>query len=411
MKIEYKWRMLVLLWVAFLLNQADRAMFGFVMPLIKTDLGLSDVQLGLVATTFHVFYGVLAPIAGFAGDYFRRSRVIVTAIATWSAATVLTGFSTCMAHLVLFRGVSLGFGEAFYLPSANALIGGHHEKTKGTAMALHQTALYFGMIGSGAVAGWLGVRYGWRSPFLLFGVLGVIWAAVLFFCLRDPETLAAKAKSQPHISFGEAVRRVFGETRILLMGVVFGCIVFCNVGYITWMPTLLHEKFSLSLANAGFTSMLWHVLFAIGGVMVGGRVSDWLRGRAGRGRLFVLLAGFAGCIPFLAMTGLAPSLFWAVAGLSMFGFFRGVCDATFFPSLIEMIEPAYRSSCQGAVISFGLLIGALAPIGLAWIKGGFGLDAGMASLAAIAAAGLLLVGCISAMSHSVRPPTQPGGMA
>ena len=402
MKIAYKWQMLALLWVAFLLNQADRAMFGFVMPLIKTDLGLSDVQLGLVATTFHIFYGILAPVAGFAGDFFRRSRVVFSAIFVWSLATVLTGASTCMAHLVLFRGVSLGFGEAFYLPSANALIGGHHERTKGTAMAIHQTALYFGMIGSGAVAGWLGVRYGWRSPFFLFGALGVLWAVVLFFCLRDPGTQAVETTSPARVSFGEAVRRVFGETRILLMGVVFGCIVFSNVGYITWMPTLLHEKFSLSLAAAGFTSMLWHVLFAIGGVMAGGRVSDWLRGHAPRGRLLVLLVGFGGCIPFLTMTGLAPSLFWAIAGLSMFGFFRGVCDATFFPSLIEMIEPAYRSSCQGAVISFGLLIGALAPIGLAWLKGCFGLDVGMASLAVVAVAGLLLVWCIMAMSRSVQ---------
>lgn len=400
MKIEYKWRMLALLWVAFLLNQADRAMFGFVMPLIKTDLGLSDVQLGLVATTFHVFYGVHAPIAGFAGDLFKRSRVVFSAIFVWSMATVLTGFSTCMAHLVMFRGVSLGFGEAFYLPSANALIGGHHERTKGTAMAIHQTALYFGMIGSGAVAGWLGVRCGWRSPFFLFGALGVIWAAVLFFALRDPKTQSAKSANPKRVSLIEAVGRVLGEARILLMGVVFGCIVFCNVGYITWMPTLLHEKFTLSLANAGFTSMLWHVLFAIGGVMVGGRASDWLRGRSPRGRLLVLLVGFVGCIPFLALTGMASSLFWTVAGLSMFGCFRGMCDAAFFPSLIEMIEPAYRSSCQGAVISFGLLIGALAPIGLAWLKGAFGLDAGMASLAFVAAAGLLLVAAIMAMSRS-----------
>lgn len=394
MTLDYKWRMLALLWVAFLLNQADRAMFGFLMPLLKTDLGLSDVQLGLVATVFHVFYGVLAPVAGFAGDYFRRSRVVFTAILTWSAATVLTGLSTCVAHLVLFRGASLGFGEAFYLPAANSLIGGYHEKSKGTAMAIHQTALYFGMIGSGAVAGWLGVRYGWRSPFFLFGALGVVWAFVLLSGLRDPETAVPKA-AVPRISFGEAARRVFGETRILLMGVVFGCLVFCNVGYITWIPTLLHEKFALSLAAAGFTSMLWHVLCAIGGVMVGGRVSDWLRARTERGRLVVLLAGFAGCVPFLLATGLASSLVGAVAGLAMFGFFRGMCDATFFPSLIEMIAPAYRSSCQGVVIAFGLLIGALAPIGLAGLKGGFGLGAGLASLSAVAALGAVLTGCVA----------------
>lgn len=389
MKLEYKWRMLAFLWVAFLLNQADRAMFGFVMPLMREDLGLTDVQLGLVATTFHAFYGILAPVAGFAGDFFRRSRVIFTAILTWSAATLATGFSTGMLHLVLFRGASLSFGEAFYLPAANSLIGECHEKTKGTAMAIHQTALYCGMIGSGAVAGWLGVRYGWRSPFFIFGALGVAWAFALLVGLKEPETRAAN-RPAARVSLSEAAKRVFGEARILAMGVVFGCIVFCNVGYITWIPTLLHEKFGLSLAAAGFTSMLWHVLCAIGGVMAGGRASDWLRARSARGRLGVLAAGFAGCIPFLAVTGLARSLPVAVAGLALFGFFRGVCDATFFPSLIEMIAPAYRSSCQGVVIAFGLLIGALAPVGLAWMKGGFGLGAAMASLAAVAAFGLAL---------------------
>ena len=256
-------------------------------------------------------------------------------------------------------------------------------------MAIRQTALYCGMIGSGAVAGGLGVRYGWRSPFFIFGALGILWAVVLFFGLKEPNARVAE-RSGNRVSLAEATKRVFGNARILAMGVVFGCVVFCNVGYITWIPTLLHEKFGLSLAAAGFTSMLWHVLCAIGGVMVGGRISDWLRNRTEKGRLAVLAAGFAGCIPFLAMMGLAPSLLQAVAGLALFGFFRGVCDATFFPSLIEMIVPAYRSSCQGVVIAFGLLIGALAPVGLAWLKGAFGLGVGMASLSALALLGFVL---------------------
>ena len=404
MTIDYKWKMLALLWVAFLLNQADRAMFGFVMPLLKDDLGLTDVQLGLVATTFHVFYGVLAPIAGFAGDFFRRSRVIVTAIFTWSAATVATGFSTGIAHLVLFRGASLSFGEAFYLPAANALIGGYHERGKGTAMAIHQTALYFGMIGSGAVAGWLGARFGWRSPFFLFGVLGLVWAVVLFFALRDPAAPVPLSgrDAAGRIGLASASRKVFGESRILLMGLVFGCLVFCNVGYITWIPTLLHEKFSLSLASAGFNSMFWHVLFAIAGVMAGGRFGDALARRTGRGRLILLALGFAGAMPFLILMGLSSSLAAAIAGLSLFGFFRGICDANFFPSLIEMIEPRYRSSCQGVVIAFGLLIGALAPVGLGWIKGLCGLGAGLAALSGVAAAGAVLPPVIIAVSKFAR---------
>lgn len=407
MKIDYKWKMLGLLWVAFLLNQADRAMFGFVMPLLKEDLGLTDVQLGLVATVFHVFYGVLAPVAGFAGDFFRRSRVIFTAILTWSAATVLTGASTCVTHLVLFRGASLSFGEAFYLPAANSLIGGYHEKSKGTAMAIHQTALYFGMIGSGAVAGWLGTRFGWRSPFFLFGALGLVWASVLFFALRDPSApqAASGRDAAGRIGLLQAARKVFGDPRIMLMGLIFGCLVFCNVGYITWIPTLLHEKFSLSLASAGFNSMFWHVLCAIAGVMVGGRLGDMVALRTKRGRLILLVAGFAGAMPFLILMGMSAGLVAAIAGLSLFGFFRGVCDANFFPSLIEMIEPRYRSSCQGVVIAFGLLIGALAPIGLGWIKGMCGLGTGLAALSVVAAVGAVLPVVIMSFNRGIDATT------
>ena len=65
---KYKWEVLALLWVAFLLNQADRQVFNVVLPLIREDLGLSDVAIGSIATVFNLFYAVLVPIGGLVGD-------------------------------------------------------------------------------------------------------------------------------------------------------------------------------------------------------------------------------------------------------------------------------------------------------------------------------------------------------
>lgn len=56
---KYKWEVLALLWVAYLLNQADRQVFNVVLPLIREDLGLSDVAVGTIATIFNLFYAVL----------------------------------------------------------------------------------------------------------------------------------------------------------------------------------------------------------------------------------------------------------------------------------------------------------------------------------------------------------------
>lgn len=388
--------MLGLLWVAFLFNQADRAMYGFVMPLIKDDLNLTDIELGVVATTFHIFYGLLAPVAGYAGDIFRRSRILVASIGTWSLAALLTGFSSNMAHLILFRGASLSLGEAFYMPSANSLIGQYHEKTRAFAMSIHQTALYCGMIGSGVIAGYLGQTYGWRSPFFLFGALGLLWALLMFFRLKEPGSKKGDHKVSPDkkthkISLKEVAGVIFRKKSILMLCFVFGCLVFVNVGYVTWMPTLLHEKFGLTLAQAGFSSMFYHVICAFIGVMAGGKIADYFSLKRKNGRLLVVGAGFLLSVPFVYLMGAASSLTLSIFGLAGFGLFRGVCDSAFFAGLFDVVEPKYRGSGQGLVISFGLLVGSLAPVMLGWIKTVFGLSQGISLMSAVSLLGAVSI--------------------
>jgi len=392
--VPYKWEMLVLLWFAFLFNQADRAMYGFVMPLIKEDLGLTDIQLGIVASTFHLFYGVLAPVAGYVGDVFRRSRIVVVSIATWSLATLLTGFSTRMAHLILFRGASLGLGEAFYLPSASALIGQYHEKTRAFALSIHQTALYCGMIGSGAVAGYLGGQYGWRCPFIVFGGIGLAWALLMFFRLRDPVVSLQdiQKKEVPRIPLREVISAVFQRKSVLMLCLVFGCLVFVNVGYITWMPTLLHEKFRLTLAQAGFSSMFYHVVCAFLGVMAGGKISDVVAQKWPAGRLVVEGLGFLFCVPFIYLMGVSENLNLCLFGLAGFGLFRGICDSTFFAALFDVIEQKYRSSSMGVVVSCGLFVGSMAPVVLGWIKTTMGLSTGIALMSVVSLLGAVFSG-------------------
>lgn len=89
--LPYKWELIVLLWFAFFLNQADRQIYNVVLPLIKADLRLTDVQLGLVASAFIWCLGLLVPFAGYAGDVLRRKWIIVLSLLLWSAATLFTG--------------------------------------------------------------------------------------------------------------------------------------------------------------------------------------------------------------------------------------------------------------------------------------------------------------------------------
>ena len=83
----YKWELLGLLWIAFFLHQGDRQIYNSVMPLIKTSLGLNDIQLGLVGSVFTLVYGVLVPVAGFAGDILPRKWIVFSSL--WFSARAL----------------------------------------------------------------------------------------------------------------------------------------------------------------------------------------------------------------------------------------------------------------------------------------------------------------------------------
>ncbi|HWK51781.1 MAG TPA: MFS transporter, partial [Steroidobacter sp.] len=187
----HRWELVALLWVAFFFNQADRQIFGVTLPLIQAEFGLTSTQMGWIATTFTVVFGLLVPIAGLAGDIFRRSHIVVFSLLTFSVGTLLTGSAGGFLMLLLYRGVATGMGEALYAPAANSLIAEHHITSRSRALAIHQTANYTGVVVGSLFAGWVADHYGWRATFYLFGICGLAWAVVIALRTRGPATQSA----------------------------------------------------------------------------------------------------------------------------------------------------------------------------------------------------------------------------
>jgi MFS family permease len=391
--LPYPWELIVLFWLAYFFNQADRMIYNVVLPSLSKDLGLNDVQGGLVASVFMLTYAVLVPVAGYAGDVFRRKWIVFWSLLVWSAATLLSGLSTGLVGLIVFRGLSTGGGEAFYYPSANSLIGQYHQRTRALAMSLHQTSAYVGMVASGLVAGWMAERYGWRSPFYVFGLIGVVLAAVMFFRVKDvghpsPEPGSAGRERLPLRAVLRAVAR---KRTVWALCLAFSGFNFVGWSYFTWMPTFLHEKFGLSLKNAGFSSMFYSNLFALIGVLVAGKLSDaW----APRRRTLRMECEFAGLLlgaPFIALMALTDNLVLCYVGLAGFGLCRGIYDSNLFAALFDVIEPRYRASAVGAMLAVCFAISSLGPTMLGWAKSTVGLTPGIAALSLIFVASAVVI--------------------
>lgn len=372
----YKWELLLLLWLAFFLNQADRQLFSVVLPLIKKELLLTDAQLGLIASALVWTYGLLVPLAGFMGDRYSRKTIICASLFGWSVATVCSGMCSTLLQFVILRGLATGGGESFYAPSANALLSEVHHRQRSLALSIHQTAVYAGIIVSGLIAGYIAERYGWRSAFYLFGAFGIVVAAIIYFRLQ--RDTPAPVTQQPSIA--TTIRIVTGKPTAILLTLAFACMVFVNVAYLTWMPSFLVEKFSLSLTNAGFSSMVYHHVGAFLGVIAGGILADRLSKYNRRYRLLVQSVAMLLATPFIYGMGAGETTSSVYLSLFLFGFFRGIYDSNIFASLYEVIQPALRSSASGLMLMCAFMVGAFSPYLLGILKPSFGLSASLSAL-------------------------------
>jgi MFS family permease len=377
----YPWKLLALLWFAFFLHQGDRQIFNSVVTFIQAGLHLNKFQIGLVGTVFTFVYGILVPVAGMAGDRLPRKLIVVLSLLLFSAGTLLSGLSTGLVSLIVFRSLTTGGGEAMFYPSATSLLAQLHDKTRAMALGILQTANYIGITVSGWLAGYLGERYGWQCPFVVFGTTGLVWAAIVALRMRNTPQIRTAGQEPDRVPLGEVLAYVAGRPSFWLLSMAFASQVAVNVGYLAWMPTYLYEsKFETSAAAAGFYSMFYHFAFAFLGVLAGGKIADRLCTVRPTIRMEANFLGLFLGAPFIYWLGRAETVQGCYAALVLFGLFRGIYDSNLFASLYDVVEPRLRASATGLMLSFAFVVGSVSPAILGWIEPRVGLAAGLSSL-------------------------------
>lgn len=386
MKKNYKWEVLLLLWMAYLLNQGDRQVFNTVLPAIRDALNLTDTSVGLIATIFNLFYAAMVPVGGWAGDRFSRKWVTTVSILFWSVATMFTGLATSFMWLVILRSVATGGGEAFFGPANYSLLGQYHTDTRARAMSIHQTAYYVGVILAGWLAGLIADKLGWKYSFIIFGAAGIVWGLLMIVRLKDyPKEIPSAAEQESRKpGFFDGFKTVFTTPTALMLTLGFSGLIFVITGYMTWVPAYLQEEFSQNQAAAGFNSMFWTYVAAFVGVMLAGSLSDRLALKDHKIRMTLQAIGLLGGAVFLFLMGGHPALWVLYLSFAGWGFFRAFFDANTYSVLYDVTPEHLHASCSSAMIMTGFAVGALAPVVLGALKQSMGsLSATFPILAAI----------------------------
>ena len=376
---HYKWEVLALLWMAYLLNQADRQVFNTVLPAIRDSLGIGDTEVGLIATIFNLCYAFMVPFGGMAGDRLSRKWVTTIAILFWSVATMFTGLATGVVMLILLRSVATGGGEAFFGPANYSLLGQYHTDTRARAMSIHQTSYYVGVILAGWLAGHIADKLGWEYTFIIFGAAGIVWGIVMAIRLKDKkdvneggsESVAAPSdEKKPGIFDG--FKTVFTTPTALVLTIGFSGFIFVITGYMTWVPAFLQEEFGQTQAAAGFNSMFWTYVAAFAGVLLAGTLSDKIAVRDRKVRMVIQGVGLILGAAFLFFVDGSMALWLIYFCFAGWGFFRAFFDANIYTVLYDVTPARLHASCSSALITTGFAVGALAPVILGAMKESMG---------------------------------------
>lgn len=413
---RYKWAIVGMLWFICFFNYADRQAIFSIFPVLKQQYHFNQEQLGRISAAFTLVYALTAPFAGQVGDRFARKTVILGGLYLWSAITGFTALCSRVWQFVLVRGAE-GLGETFYFPASMSLLSDYHgPATRSRAMSLHQTSVYAGTIGGGALAGWMAQRYGWPSSFLLLAGCGIVLGLALAAFIREPRRNEAEDRELgPHASAAEPqqipIRRFLAEwlrmpTAILLVAAFFGANSVALV-FLTWMPSFLNEKFHIDVAKAGLGATFYVQTASMAGAALGGVLADRWRRRHAGGRILAQALGAILGAPCIVLCGYTHTPESLAAAMTLFGLCKGLYDANIWASLYDVTPVSRRGAAVGLMNMIGWLGGALGAYGIGAVT-----NQGVSMSAAIAATGTIyvVVACLLLLSALVFAPRDTARM-
>ncbi len=391
------WRTVALLACVASLNYADRTSISSVFPLLQRDLGLTNMQLAALGSFFLWSYAAGSPLAGFLADRWPRGRAVAISLFAWSLVTIWSGLSRSSTELLVSR-VLLGLSECMYLPAAIALIADHHPaSTRGRAMAIHLCGLNAGLVGGGALAGYLGETHGWRASLFVLGAVGIGMSIICFLFLREgPGRLSKEAEQKQQRPLGVQLRAMLSRPGYLLIAVQAALVSVGTWMFFNWMPLYFRESFGLSLALAGFSGTAILQVAAVAGALAGGFLSDEMAVRVPRGgRLQMMTVCYVLCAPCL-LGFLLPSAGMAFVSLCVVAFsvLRSMATASETPTMCDMIPAEDRSTGQALMNMLNTMAGGVGVLIAGFLKADLGLGGVFAGVSALMLLAALITGIV-----------------
>jgi MFS family permease len=337
-----------------LLNYIDRYILPGEVSLIQREFHSSDAQIGALTTALFVTYMIAAPLTGWLGDRFRRKPLIIAGAVLWSLATLATAWVHDYRTLFL-RHALVGVGEATFGIFAPAVLADFYpEKDRNRILSIFYLAIPVGAALGYLAGGQLGSLWGWRAPFLVCAIPGLLVAALYGWVGHEP-VRGASDHVKPTLD-RTTFWGLFRNPAYLTATFGLAMLTFAMGGISSWVPEFLRRSAGLSVGSSSQVVGAITVIDGITGTLMGGWIAQrWLRTDY---RALYLLSfwSVALTLPFGALLFFGPRA-WAIPSLFAAEFFLFLNTGPLNAAIINSVSAPVRATAVSLNLLFIHLFG------------------------------------------------------
>lgn len=336
---------------------------------MKVDLQLTDAQIGIANSAF--FIGVILftlPAAHLIDVWSRKIMIGLMAI-SWSVFTLGTGFASGFTSLLLTR-LGVGVGEAGFGPGGTALVSASYPESKrGLKLGIFNVFITVGVVLGVVAGGYLSANFGgWRTPFYVLGIPGIVLGVLAFF-MQDYSLKTTEGAPFRHESLLSNLKELLRIKTLRWLFVGLGMYAVLQISVGTWFPSLLMRAYDIKEDKAGLV-MGVVTIFGLSGPILGGFLADRWQQRhpGGRMRLAAVSIAIASVFVFLVLLAAldvnnrALMIFCAVM-MPLHSIFVGMALPAVAATSQDVVAPHLRGLSWGAAtVALFLLGGAWGPL-------------------------------------------------
>lgn len=396
----------VVLWLtvaAYMITYIDRVVISAAVPSIQEEFGFSVVTMGWILGAYQLSYALFQIPGGWLGDRFGARRALPAVVVWWSAFTAATALTWSATSMIVCRFL-FGMGEAGAFPIATrSLSRWMLPAERGFAQGITHAGSRLGGALTPIAVVFLIAHYGWRAPFYIFAVLGLLWAVVWYQFYRDSPTEHRLVNAAERELIANALgntatrtnivpwRQILSSPQMWLLSAMYLCYGYDIGIFLTWFPKYLHAERHFELQQMGLYASL-PLLAGVAGDICGGWLSDVALKRSGNlkfARRVVAVPGFltaAVAIPLACFAG-DPLVSVGYFALAVFGMELTVGVSW---AVTLDIGGIYAGSVSAVMNTFGNLGAAVAAAMTGYIVSASGWTAAFLVLAAYSSVAAVL---------------------